>query len=411
MHNIALKLNVDKPTDLSVFNENIAARRYSSQGQFLAKIERFAFSGNNLRRLESSLAKSSVLSSRDQELKVWGYAEIIDSHHRAFTVGQGFYGWFPMSRYFIGSDYSVVADEYSLFSGSSTASTNLSGFDIFAQPEEYFAGEHFTSMVTASESEASRVLMTSRSHVFGGQPENADNAVYSFEEFVIPEIHLFLSPILKTVFALAETLRSENFKNADTLIFTGAASKSALALAFILKYWRTYTYKNKIPKIIGLTSTHHLNHVKKLDYFDDVFNYPNLREIQLSKGTLIDFTGNLQVLGMLHFYLKQKLGYVYSMSNLESTADEILAMSDAQNHLSLPEGEFFDGRDYYSAARANSDICNLVQRYQEHSVIVCEAFSNWLAPTLLSGPEDVRWAYRQLMAGKTDPRVAYLCQL
>jgi hypothetical protein len=366
MHNVTLHFCTKDTRQLTVSNGIVRPKQYLQAGAFLAKLERFGFSGSSLPQSQSTVVNGSSFSqhssdSDNQNLYVWGYAQVIESNREGFEHGLGFYGWFPMTRYLVWNpDRDAVSTQMRVGTGN-----------------EPVVKAH--TMPALDEAE--------------------------LFDLIDPDLYVYLRPMLDVAFALGRTLIENNFKRAHQIVITGGSSKTALTLAFFLKYWRNFKGVSSIPKIVGITSPLHRNHVVQLDYYDEVHVYNDISRLSKAPTVVVDLSSVSQILSMLHYQLKDQLTYVYGFGVPHANNDR------KRNGNDYPLGEIFNADDFFQQIVGFDTRARTAFEFKEHCVLACEAFSNWLSPQLIEGADEVRWVYQQILAGKADPSVAYLCQV
>ena len=89
--------------------------------------------------------------------------------------------------------------------------------------------------------------------------------------------------------------------SSEEIIVTSASSKTALAFAYLLK--------NNHPNInlTGITSRKNVDFCSELGIYNNIYNYDNLDDINASKCSIVDFTGNTDLLIQLQSKVLQEL--------------------------------------------------------------------------------------------------------
>jgi len=178
------------------------------QGHILLQIESFAMTSNNITYavVGEQMAYWNFFPTKEGYgiIPTWGFASVIESTHDQIAVGDRYYGYFPMGQHLI-SQPDRISDHG--FVDSSAHRINL--------PPIY-------NSYTKVSSEAS----------------DEDNYIS------------ILRPLFMTSYLNYHFLKSKDFENAHQIILTSASSKTALALAYMLKT----NQANDGKKIIGLTS-------------------------------------------------------------------------------------------------------------------------------------------------------------
>ena len=109
-------------------------------------------------------------------------------------------------------------------------------------------------------------------------------------------------PLFTTSFLLEAFMVSHDFFGATQIVLTSASSKTAFALASLLKAYQK-TSANPF-KIVGLTSTNNEPFVAGLGCYDTLITYSNLPTLPQEKTVVIDFAGNQT----LHYDLQAHIG-------------------------------------------------------------------------------------------------------
>jgi uncharacterized protein DUF2855 len=192
------------------------------------------------------------------KLPVWGFATVVQSSASGVSVGERFYGYFPMSTHLV------------------------------VQPKRP-DGAGF----------------------FDGAPHRRDlSAVYnhylrtgsdpSYHADTEPQ-QVVLRPLFGTAFFLADYLREHQFFDAEVVVVSSASSKLACSMAFVLAAGA----KRERRKIIGLTSEANAAFVTQLGLYDRVVTYPEVAMLpSAQRAVFVDIAGSAAVRTAVH----QQLG-------------------------------------------------------------------------------------------------------
>lgn len=177
---------------------------------------------------------------------VWGHARVEASAHPDIAVGQRFYGYWPMSTHL-----------------TVQAKPGRSGFIDIAPHRQHLALVYNQYLAVGAEDglEAHRAL---------------------------------LQPLFITAFLIDDQLDENGFYGAASVILSSASSKTAIALAALLK-------TRGGVKVVGLTSPRNKAFVEGLGFYDQVVLYDDLATAPIEgPAAFVDFAGDAAVLGGVH---------------------------------------------------------------------------------------------------------------
>lgn len=358
MLNISLDFNQNDFKRLTISNEAVPTDIDHIDGGLLVRLERFGFSSNNL---ASALApgvanvwpQAFAAGVGRLRLPVWGVAEVIDSRNSQFQPGSHFYGCFPMSRFAVLDPAQEPLNRYAL------------------------GDDPLTTVGTSS------------------LPALVDDRYNEID------LHIVLRPLLMAAFMVLEELIESQFWHCQQILITCASSKTAMGLSYFLQEYFDSSDRTDRLAVVGMTADHKLNFVQQHGHYDQAIGYEAFRQMDQADTVLVDFSGNFQLQRMLLYYLKQRLVHAYALGacHWNEVATGELAASR----------EYFSALDFYYQHHARS--ADLNRRFMNRWPGACNAFSQWIVPQLIEGPDRMRWVYEQVLAGKSKPESAYLCKL
>ena len=191
---------------------------------------------------------------------MWGHARVIESNHSDIAVGERIYGYLPMA-----SHLDVV-------------------------PGKVTAGG-FTDMTEHRQPMSPIYNQYSR---LAADPEH--DPAREGERMIF-------GPLFKTGFLIEYFLRSEHWFGATQLILTSASSKTAMALASVVRH------RSPDVKRIGLTSSGNVRFVEESRLYDQVLSYDAVDGIVAEPSVSVDFAGNASLLRAIHQHLGSVLKY------------------------------------------------------------------------------------------------------
>ena len=244
-------------------NHNIEA------GQILVKIDRFAYTANNITYAATGDVIRyweffpSVGAHKEQMgvIPVWGFADVVASKADGIPVGDRIYGYFPPT-------------------------SHLKMNPIKVQEQRFFEGADHRSSLPMGYNLYRRVNNESR---YDKKYDN-DRAL--------------LFPLYLTSFCIWDSLQDQAWHQAEQIVILSASSKTSLGLGYALKG------DQNAPKSIGVTSQRNLETVKEMEVWDELIAYEEIGKIDPSIPTLIvDMSGNNAVLVELHQLLDEQMKF------------------------------------------------------------------------------------------------------
>lgn len=247
---------------------NVAASTISDN-EVLVKIDRFAFTANNITYavMGNQLRYWEFFNANDDQdnqwgiIPVWGFADVVESNNDELAVGERLFGYFPPANELVMTPSKVTS---SSFLEASTHRAELApGYNTYRRVNNE-----------------------------PGYDKAGDN-----ERMLLFVLHL-------TSFCLYDLLQSKDWYGAEQVVIISASSKTSTGLAYGL------ADDANAPKIIGLTSERNIDMVNSINSYDDVLSYDNLENIDASKPTvIIDMSANTVVLSRLHKHLGDNMRF------------------------------------------------------------------------------------------------------
>ena len=240
-----------------------------SDGQVLVKIDRFAFTANNITyavmgdylRYWQFFPPNGDEAEKWGIIPVWGFADVVASHSDELAIGERLFGYFPPADELVMTPSNVNPNS---FIEASAHRTDL--------PPSYNMYRRVTNE--------------------SGYDRANDN-----ERMLLFVLHL-------TSFCIHDLLESNDWFGAEQVVIISASSKTSTGLAYGLA-----DDKNS-PQVIGLTSERNIDFVNSINAYDSVLSYDNLEQIDAAKPTvIIDMSANTDVLSRLHTHLGDNMLY------------------------------------------------------------------------------------------------------
>ena len=206
-------------------------------------------------------------------------------------------------------------------------------------------------------------------------------------------------PLFLTAFLLAMDLRAAA-QGVGAITVTGASSKTALALAAILR-------ADPIPgvQVEGLTSAANRAFVAGAGLYDRVARYDELILLPADRTRLIvDMAGSAEVNRALHARFADRLA-----GNIRVGAANWADSAPARD-LPGPKPRFFFAPDAWRAARAAIGMGPLVAQMSAARGAVREMAMALVQPRRLQGAEGALEGWRDLVAGRVPPQVGLIVE-
>lgn len=327
-------------------------------GQILVEIKQFAFTSNNITyaAVGEKVGYWNFFPVSEEEgiIPVWGFADVVESKSDEISVGERFYGYYPMASH-------VVLVPTDIKNGNFTDSTPHRT----ALPQIY---NHYVN--------------TKLDHGYSVEGE-------AFQSI--------FRPLFTTSFLIEDLFFDNNFFGSKNIILTSASSKTAIGLAFLLKQRKD----DHDIEIIGLTSSQHVDFVTKLGFYDKVYTYDSLDKIEFEKSTIVDFSGNNQTQSELQEKLGDQLLY-----------NCLVGMVDWQNRgKAASNGTFF-----FAPSQATKRLKEWGPKvFQEKLAKTWLSFTknaeNWMTIKETNSTEDLGDLYIEMLDGNVDPSVGHIVKI
>ncbi len=226
------------------------------EGEILTKIDRFAFTANNISYavVGEKLGYWQFFPADEGwgVIPVWGFAEVIDSKNPEVKKGERLYGYWPMGTHLVMLPGKLRQDRLR---------------DVSSHRAELAA-------------------------VYNSYVRVQGEAHY---DPAMDDERMLLMPLYATSFCLYDFLvANENF-GASQIVIPSASSKTAIGLAYAL-----HDDPNSAASV-GITSSANQKMVEDLGLYDTVLTYDELDSLDAMQATvIIDMSGNGKVLSELH---------------------------------------------------------------------------------------------------------------
>ncbi|WP_044874521.1 DUF2855 family protein [Pseudomonas sp. LFM046] len=337
------------------------------QGQALLRVDRFAFTANNITyaALGETLGYWQFFPTGEEGMgiiPVWGFAEVVQSHCPELEIGQRFFGYYPMSTHL-----RVTPDK-----------VRPNGF-VDAAPHRQALPPLYNHYLNC-----------------------ANDALYHEDD---EALQMLLRPLFTTSFLLDGFLAAEQFFGAHDVVVTSASSKTAIGMAYLLN--RSRKGRGMDYQVIGLTSPGNRAFVEALKCYDRVLGYDELDQLPGNvPSVLVDFAGNGPLLDQVH----RKLGSELKYSCLVGAAHWDQRQGRSPDMPGPKPTMFFAPTE---AQKLIHKVGN--QAFQQAMVDRWRAFAGyaqqWMDLEYGHGPAAVEAIYQQVLQGHAAPRAGHLLSM
>lgn len=234
-------------------------------GGLLIKVDRFAFTANNITYAElgDQLRYWQLFPAPENfgNIPVWGFGEVIASRHPGVDIGECLFGYFPMATHLVieAADVSRRGLRDAAAHRQSVAPVYNAYARVTGDPA--FAGRH-------------------------------------------GDYQALLRPLFMLSFLADDFLGENDFYGARGVMLSSASSKTAFGLAHLL-----HTKRRGI-RVIGLTSAANADFVQSLGCYDEVLTYDHATSLPPdSPVAFVDMAGNSELRARLHRHFGDQMKY------------------------------------------------------------------------------------------------------
>ncbi|WP_024505966.1 DUF2855 family protein [Bradyrhizobium sp. ARR65] len=246
----------------------------------LVKIERFAFTANNITYavVGDELKYWQLFPAPDGfgNIPVWGFGEVIASKHPAVAVGERLFGYYPMATHLL-----IEASDVSK-RGLRDAAAHRQGV----------------------------------APVYNAYARVTGDPAYEGRQ---GDYQALLRPLFMLSFLVDDFLAENEFFGAQSVMLSSASSKTAFGLAHLLHAGRPGI------RVIGLTSALNAGFVASLGCYDEVVTYDQVSSLRADAPTaFVDMAGNSDLSAKLHRHFGDHIRYSgrIGLTHRASVADE-----------------------------------------------------------------------------------------
>jgi len=347
---VGIQFEVNR-SDLRKFRWTNHPESELKDGQIKIFIDKFGFSSNNVTyaNLGNSFGYWNFFPVDNVWgiIPTWGFGTVIESNHKEISLGERFYGYYPTASHLVLEPGKVRPTGFS------------------------DTKEHRTKLPSAY----NFYYNTTRDEFYTKESE---------------DFQLIYRPLFTTSFLLESYLLENQFFTAKDVLITSASSKTAIALAYLLKLNRE---KNHFSfKIHALTSNRNLSLVQSLGYYDKVKCYEDLGSFDKSDICVVDFSGNEKIQSeiKLHFGSHHKHLCLVGMVHWEEQAQD---QKESQGVLFFAPAEIKKKSKHWGLAGFQEKLVHSFGAYAKDS-------STWMKYKNLDFSSSFENVYLETLEGK-----------
>ena len=318
-------------------------------GEVLLKIEKFAFTANNISyaNLGDSFGYWKLFPTEEGwgRIPAWGFADVAESNCEKIKVGERIYGFFPMSSHLI------------------VAPKRIRDNNFMDMPDWR---KRLPPLYNAYE----RV--------------GWEECQYKDME----DEQMFFYPLFATSFLLYDMLLENNNYSAAHVLITSASSKTALGVAGLI---------HKDPgldvRVIALTSPGNKNFCESAGYYDRVYTYDEIESLPVDlDATFLDFAGNPEIIKRVLARLGEnvKYGTLIGLTHRGKTGE---------NTEPAPFEVFF-APTRFKKRIGDWGAGEFQKKNYEAWLALSRDSKNWSELKKLKGQEEIERAFADALAGK-----------
>lgn len=359
------------PQDFLVQRSNLRETRLApaqlplADGQVLLKIDKFALTANNITYAVFGDAMQywnffpvDAAQAGWGRVPVWGFAEVAESKHPDVRVGERLYGYLPMSTH------------------------------VVVQPER-------VTPASFMDGAAHRRALPTPYQVYA---RCAHDPLYDAAH---EDERAVLHPLFFTSWLIADFLADHELFGATQVVLASASSKTALGAAFALRQQRPQGLR-----IVGLTSPGNVAFCEGVGYYDEVLTYDSIAAMGRSHPTVfIDMAGDGKVLHAVHHHFGDRLKHscIVGATHWEQRA--------TQHALPGAKPQFFFAPTQVQKRSKDWGYSVLEQRLGEAWRAFLPSVSRWLQIRHGRGPQAVADIYKEVLEGRSTPKVGHMLSL
>jgi hypothetical protein len=331
-----------------------------ADGEVLMRVDRFAFTSNNVTYAAFGDAMSywQFFPAADGwgRIPVWGFGNVVASRSDAAKPGERFYGYFPMSTHL------VVRPERASAAGFSDGAAHRKGLHpVYNQYVRTAADPGYDP---------------------GREAEQ-----------------MLLRPLFTTSFLIDDFLADNGFFGARSVLLSSASSKTAYGTAFLL-------HRRKGVEVVGLTSPGNVAFVERLGCYHRVVAYDSVASLPgATPAVYVDMAGSGSVRAAVHRHFGEALKYSCAVGGTHWDA------LGGGRDLPGPKPTLFFAPAQIKKRNGEWGAAVLQQRIGEAWLAFLGSVGGWMHTVEGCGPEAVERVYRAMLDGRAKPDEGHILAL
>jgi hypothetical protein len=329
-------------------------------GEALVKIDKFAFTANNV----TYAAFGEAMKYWDffpapegfGKVPVWGFGDVVASKTEGVAPGERIFGYFPMSTHLV----------------LRPAEVKPSGF------------------VDASPHRAHLAL------VYNQYTRAAGDAGYDAAH---EDRQALFRPLFMTAFFIDDLLADNHFFGARAVVLSSASSKTALGVAYLLS-------QNRDVEVIGLTSPGNIAFVERTGYYDRIVAYDDIAALPSDMPVVfVDMAGDAKVISDLHHHFRDAMTYSCVVGGTHWEARGVAGS------LPGPKPVFFFAPAQIAKRTKDWGPGGIETRFAASWKAFLGSVASWLHVVRGSGAKAVERVYLDMLDGKAKPDEGHILSL
>lgn len=205
------------------------------------------------------------------------------------------------------------------------------------------------------------------------------------------DLLILFRPLFYTSFMLADQLTDQGYHDASALVFSSASSKTAYAAAFELR--------GRGPRLVGLTSAGNVEFTRSLGCYDEVLSYDEVASLAAVPTVYLDLSGSPATRAALHRHLGDRL-----------VRDIVVGITTQVASLNSGS-EFFFAPVQMRKRTVDWGREGLDERFSEAWHRFVDVVRDWVDVKVGHGPDALRAAWLDTLAGRVPPNIGHVIQL
>lgn len=211
----------------------------------------------------------------------------------------------------------------------------------------------------------------------------------------LEDLQVLYRPLFMTSFMLADFISDHGYFGADTVVISSASSKTAYGAAFLLDGVRR----------VGLTSEGNRAFTESLGCYDEVRTYDEVDELAQVPTVYVDIAGDAGLRRRVHERVEPVHCAVVGAAHHDAAPD----LGDG----SLPGAKpaFFFAPDQMRKRYTDWGPHGVEERHAEAWARFAPVVADWVDVVVSDGPEGLRAAWLDTLAGAASPRDGLVIRL